>query len=76
MERINTALGALIAGLVLFISNLMTLFADNPELTFGDIKSSAWVAILGGAAVAFLKDYHAVNTRILLNKATKTGVEG
>jgi len=74
--NLNTLIGALIAALILFASNLVTLFAENPELTFGMIKQSAWVSIVGGAFVAFLKDYQAISTRRLVNKVTKTGDGG
>lgn len=73
---VNTAVGALIAALILFGTNLATLFAENPELTFGDIKTSAWVSIVVGALVAFLKDYQAISTRRLVNKVTGTGDGG
>ena len=73
---VNTLIGALIAALILFGTNLMTLFAENPELTFADIKTSAWVSIIVGALVAFLKDYQAISTRRLVNKVTGTGDGG
>lgn len=72
----NVIIGALIAALILFASNLVTLFAENPDLTFSMIKQSAWVSILGGAAVAFLKDYQAISTRRMVNKVTKSGDGG
>lgn len=74
--NINTIIGALIAALILFISSITTLFMENPELTFGAIKQSSWVSIVGGAAVAFLKDYQAITTRRIVNKVTKTGDGG
>ena len=74
--NVNTLVGALIAALILFTSSIVTLFAENPELTFGAIKQSAWVSIVGGAVVAFLKDYQAISTRRLVNKVTKTGDGG
>ena len=74
--NVNTIVGALIAAAILFGTNLMTLFAENPELTFGDIKQSAWVSIIVGALIAFLKDYQALSTRRLVNKVTGSGDGG
>jgi hypothetical protein len=68
--------GALIAAAILFISSVVTLFVDSPELTFGSISQAAWVSIVGGAAVAFLKDYQAISTRRMVNKVTKSGDGG
>ena len=74
--NLNTIIGALIAALILFISSITTLFMENPELTFGAIKQSSWVSIVGGAAVAFLKDYQAITTRRVVNKLTRSGDGG
>ena len=73
---INSLIGALIAALILFISSITTLFVENPELTFGMIKQSSWVSIVGGAIVAFLKDYQAISTRRLVNRFTRSGDGG
>ena len=75
-QNLNTIIGALIAAIILFVSSITTLFMENPELTFGAIKQSAWVSIVGGAIVVFLKDYQAISTRRLVNKVTKTGDGG
>lgn len=74
--NINSFVGALIAALILFISSITTLFVENPELTFAMIKQSSWVSIVGGAVVAFLKDYQAISTRRLVNKFTGSGKGG
>ena len=75
-ENINTIIGALIAATILFVSNITTLFMENPDLTVDVIKQSAWVSIIGGAVVAFLKDYQAISTRKVINKVTKNGDGG
>ncbi len=68
--------GAVIAALILFGSTLMALFQQDPELTFGMISQAAWVSIIGGSAVAFLKDYQALGSRRLISKMTgKTAPE-
>ena len=72
----NTVIGAAVAALILFISSLVTLFTNNPELTFGQITTATWVSIVGGAAAAFLKDFQAISARRLVNKLTKTGDGG
>jgi len=72
----NTIVGALIAALILFGSSVVTLFTQDPTLTFADLTTSAWVSLVGGAAVAFLKDYQALTTRRLVNKVTGSGDGG
>lgn len=72
----NTIIGALIAALILFGSSVVTLFTNNPELTFADLTTATWVSLVGGAAVAFLKDYQAIATRRLVNKVTKSNDGG
>ncbi|WP_455363608.1 hypothetical protein [[Eubacterium] cellulosolvens] len=72
----NTLVGALVAALILFISSIVTLFTNDPTMTFQEIGQATWVSIVGGAAVAFLKDYQAITTRRLINKVTKAGDGG
>lgn len=72
----NVLIGALIAALILFFSNMVTLFMENPELTFSMIKQSTWVSVVGGAAIAFLKDYQAISTRRVISKMTGSGDGG
>jgi len=72
----NTLIGAAIAALILFASSTVTLFTNNPDLTFADLSTATWVSLLGGVGVAFLKDYQALTTRRLVNKVTGTGDGG
>jgi hypothetical protein len=72
----NVTIGALIAALILFLSSLVTLFTNDPTLEFGAISTATWVSIGGGALIAFLKDYQAISTRRLVNKATGSGDGG
>jgi len=72
----NTLVGALIAALILFGSSVVTLFTNNPDLTFAQLTTATWVSLLGGAAIAFLKDYQAITTRRLVNKVTGSGDGG
>lgn len=65
----STIVGALVAALIFFVGNMVTLFAENPELTFGAIKQATWVSVAGGALVQFLKDYQAVWTRNVIDRA-------
>ena len=74
--NINTLVGALVAALILFGSSVVTLFTANPELTFTDFSTAMWVSLVGGAAVAFLKDYQAISARRLVNKVTGSGDGG
>jgi hypothetical protein len=72
----NQLIGALIAALILFLSSMVTLFTNDPALEFNVIPTAVWVSIGGGAAIAFLKDYQAITTRRLINKATRSGDGG
>jgi hypothetical protein len=74
--NVNTLVGALIAALILFGSSVVTLFTSNPDLTFADLTTATWVSLLGGAAIAFLKDYQALTTRRLVNRVTGSGDGG
>lgn len=71
--KMTTVGGALVAALILFISSIVTLFVNDPELTFGAISQATWVSVVGGALVAFLKDYQAVSTRRVIGKLTGNG---
>jgi len=72
----NVILGALLAAVILFVSSIVTLFTNDPNLEFGQITTATWVSIGGGALVVFLKDYQAITTRRLINKVTNTGDGG
>jgi hypothetical protein len=74
--NVNTLVGALVASLILFGSSLVTLFTNNPDLTFEQISTATWVSLVGGAAIAFLKDWQAISTRRLVNKVTGSGDGG
>lgn len=71
--NMSTTGGAAIAALILLVSNMVTLFTENSELTFGSISQATWVVMIGGAVVAFLKDYQAVSTRRVIGKITGNG---
>ncbi len=72
----NVFIGALVAALILFLSSMVTLFTNDPTLEFDTISTAVWVSIAGGAAIAFLKDFQAITTRRLINKATGSGDGG
>lgn len=72
----NTILGAFIAVLIGFGNALLALYMNDPNLTFGMITQAAWVGMIVGASVQFLKDYQAISTRRLVNKITGTGDGG
>ena len=74
--NVNTIAGAVIFFLMRRRPAGSTLFLNNPEFTFGMITQAAWVGIVVGATVQFLKDYQALSTRRLVNKVTKTGDGG
>lgn len=63
-------IGAFIAALILFTGSVLTLFNQDPTLTFAQISQAGWVSIIGGSMVAFLKDYQAITTRKLIGKVT------
>jgi hypothetical protein len=72
----NTIVGALIAAAISFGNALLALFMNDAELTFAAISQAAWVGIIVGAALQFLKDYQAITTRRLVNKVTNSGDGG
>jgi len=74
--NVNTLTGALIAALILFGSSVVTLFTNNADMTFADLSTATWVSLLGGAAIAFLKDYQALTVRRTVNKISGTGDGG
>ncbi len=74
--NVNTIVGAAIAALILFASSVVTLFTNNPDLTFSQLGTATWVSILGGAGIAFLKDYQALTVRRTVNKISGTGDGG
>lgn len=74
--NVNTLTGALIAALILFGSSVVTLFTNNVDMTFADLSTATWVSLLGGAAIAFLKDYQALTVRRTVNKISGTGDGG
>lgn len=72
----NTIVGALLAALIGFGNAILALYMNDPNLTFGMITQAAWVGMVVGAIVQFLKDYQALTTRRLVNKVTGTGDGG
>ena len=74
--NVNTLTGAAIASAILFGSSVVTLFTSNPDLTFADLTTATWVSLVGGAAVAFFKDYQALTVRRTVNKISGTGDGG
>lgn len=74
--NVNTITGAVIAALISFFNAILALFLNNPEFTFAMITQAAWVGIIVGTVVQFLKDYQALSTRRLVDKVTKSGDGG
>lgn len=68
--KIETVAGAFIAAAILFVSSVVTLFTNDPNLTFGELSQATWVSLIGGTAVAFLKDYQAVSARRAISRVT------
>ncbi len=74
--NVNTIVGALVAALLNFLTAVVALFANDAELTLSMITQAAWISMIGGAVIQFLKDYQAISARRLINKITKTGDGG
>ena len=72
----NTIIGALLATLIGFGNALLALYMNDPNLTFGMITQAAWVGMIVGAIIQFLKDYQAISARRLVNKITGSGDGG
>ena len=70
MRKIDTASGAVIAALINFVTAFVALFMNDPNLTVGMIAQAAWIGMVGGALLQFLKDYQAISTRRVINKLT------
>ena len=69
---INTLIGALLAASLNFLTALVTLFTNDANMTFAMITQAAWVSMIGGALIQFVKDYQAIATRRLASKVTKS----
>jgi hypothetical protein len=61
--KMANVLDALVAALILFIGNLVTLFVENNALELADIKQATWIVIGGGAFLSFLKAARTVDLR-------------
>jgi hypothetical protein len=72
----NVLISALMAAAILFISSIVTLFANDPALEFSAIPTSVWVSIGGASVLIFIKDFQAITTRRIINKATQSGDGG
>ena len=59
--NVNTLVGAILAALILLrIKRRNVIHQPTRTLTFADFSTAMWVSLVGGAAVAFLKDYQAI----------------
>ena len=71
--KVETISGAVIAALISFGNALLALFMNDTSMTFGAITQAAWVGMIVGASVQFLKDYQSLSTRRAIGKLTGTG---
>ena len=74
--NVNTITGALLAALLSFANALLALFVNDAEMTFAMIKQAAWVSMILGAVIQFIKDYQALSVRRLVNNVSGTGDGG
>ena len=71
--KVETITGAAIAALISFLNALLALFMNDKEMTFAMIQQAAWVSMIVGALIQFLKDYQALSTRKLISNITGGG---
>lgn len=71
--KAETIGGAAIAALNCFGSAVLALFMQNDQLTLDQISQAAWISMGLGAFLQFLKDYQAISTRRLLERARELG---
>lgn len=74
--NVNTLLGALIAALILFFTGMLALLQTEGIQSVSDINQIAWIVLIVGALIGFLKDYQAISARRLINKITGSGDGG
>lgn len=58
--KVTTFIGAAIAAFIGFMTAIIALFIENPDLTVGQISQATWIVVGGGAIVAFAKDAQTV----------------
>ncbi len=71
--NMETVSGAAIAALISFGNALLALFMNDTEMTLGMVSQAAWIGMVVGASVQFLKDYQALSTRRVIGKMTHRG---
>lgn len=70
---INTVIGALIAAVITFGSGALALLTQDGVNNVSDISALTWIVLSLGTGLAFLKDFQAIWTRMMINKVTKSG---
>lgn len=75
-DNLNTIIGALIAAAIGFFTGMLALLQQEGVQALSDIGEIAWIVLVVGALISFLKDYQAIATRRAINKVTKTGDGG
>ena len=59
----ETIFGAIIASLICFFSSLVTLLSQDGVNSLTQISEAAWISLVAGTLIAFLKDYQALAVR-------------
>ncbi len=76
MKPVNTIIGAVVAALIGFFTAFLALLQQEGIDAIGDISQEAWIVLIVGMVLMFLKDLQAIWTRRQINKLTKSGDGG
>jgi hypothetical protein len=71
--KAETVIGALIAAVIGGMTAFLALINQDGVGGFADISETAWIVLGIGTSMAFLKDYQAITTRRILERATGSG---
>lgn len=71
--KIETVGGAAIASTIGFLTGFLALMQQSTVSHVADINENAWVVLIVGSAIAFLKDYQAISTRRAIKSMTARG---
>jgi len=73
--NIETIGGAAIAAVILLLTGFLALYQQEGVTSAADISEAAWVVLVGGAALSFVKDFQALSMRRAISKLTNKDPE-
>lgn len=69
--KIETVGGAMIASAIGFLTGFLALMQQSTVAQVSDINENAWVVLIVGSLVSFLKDFQALRTRRAIRSMTR-----